>query len=206
MGGGESHNMQTHVKWTGRFEQQGNWNEMHFNHMIMDQQGKINGNGSDAVGGFNLGGHCNGNGHVTINKQYHGAHTVHYNGQMDNRGWINGKWEIPGNCNGNFELHVDAPQWTGHYYQNGQGNAMNFGLAINGGEVTGNGYDGVGSFSLYGHYNQGSGNMEFTKYYYGAHSVQYKGQHHKEGNGDSIKGQWCIPGNSWDNFEMKMHH
>jgi len=113
MSGGESHSMQTHLKWTGRFEQEGNWNEMDFNHMIVDQQGKINGNGSDAVGGYNLSGHHQNN-HITINKQYHGAHTVNYVGRMEDNGWITGKWDIPGKGDGNFELHVDNPEWSGH--------------------------------------------------------------------------------------------
>jgi hypothetical protein len=206
MGGGPSHQMNTSVKWSGRFEQGGNWNEMHFNHMIMNQQGHIEGNGNDAVGGFSLGGHCKGNGHVEINKQYHGAHTVHYRGQMDNRGWIHGKWEIPGNCNGTFELHVDQKSWTGWFRQGGQQHNMDIGLSISGNEVFGNGFDSVGAFTCYGNYSQHNGVMEFTKYYYGAHSVQYKGHHSKHGNQDVVDGDWCIPGNSWDKFHLKMHH
>merc|ERR1712072_1581428 len=163
--------MNTQVKWSGRFWQGGQANEMWFNHMIMDQHGKISGNGSDAVGGFSLSGHCSQNGHTEIHKTYHGAHTVIYRGQMDNDGWIRGNWDIPGNCNGTFELHVDQPSWNGYYQQGGQKHDMNF-----------------------------------TKYYYGAHSVQYKGQHHKEHGTDVIRGDWCIPGNSWDHFELKMHH
>merc|ERR1712043_41190 len=162
--------MNTQAKWTGRYEQGGSWNEMWFNHMIMDQNGQISGNGDDTVGGFSLQGTCNGGGGVYINKQYHGAHAVIYQGQMDNSGWIRGRWEIQGNCDGDFELHVDAPQWSGHYEQFGQSNPMNFGLAINGSEVFGNGYDAIGAFSLYGKYNQDDGAMEFTKHYYGQHS------------------------------------
>merc|ERR1712166_972508 len=164
----------------------------------MNQHGNIQGNGSDAVGGFSLTGNCNGRGKTHINKQYHGAHAVQYDGQMNNKGWIHGHWQIPGNCQGTFELHVDQPSWTGHFNQGGQHHQIDFGMCISGGEVFGNGFDGVGAFSCYGHYNQGNGHMEFTKYYYGAHSVQYKGQHHQASGGDTIEGQWCIPGNSWD--------
>merc|ERR1712072_231071 len=198
--------MNTQVKWSGRFWQGGQANEMWFNHMIMDQHGKISGNGSDAVGGFSLSGHCSQNGHTEIHKQYHVAHAVIYRGQMDNNGWIRGNWDIPGNCNGTFELHVDQPSWSGFYQQGGTRHNMNFGLCISGSSVFGNGFDGVGAFSVSGRYDQGSGNMNFTKYYYGAHSVQYKGQHHKEHGTDVIRGDWCIPGNSWDHFELKMHH
>ena len=205
MGGGESHTMNTQAKWAGRFEQGGSWNEMHFNHMMLDQNGNINGNGSDAVGGFSLTGNMQGS-QMQINKQYHGAHTVHYNGQMDNQGWVRGGWNIPGNCQGQFELKLDVPHWTGSYSQGGQKHPMSFGLAINGGDVYGNGVDGVGAFGCKGTYNQGSGQMTFTKFYYGQHQVQYRGQHHNQHGTQNIKGEWCIPGNSWDHFELKLHH
>ena len=97
----------TQSRWSGRFWQEGQVDEMKFDNMIMEQDGALRGSGSDAVGGFNLSGHCSENGHTEINKKYHGAHTVHYRGQMDNNGWIKGKWEIPGNCGGTFELHVE---------------------------------------------------------------------------------------------------
>merc|ERR1712159_383658 len=89
MGQGESHSMNVQPSWKGRFEQNGMWNEMFFNHMVMDQAGRISGNGGDAVGGFNLSGQMNGS-HCQINKQYHGAHTVFYEGNMDTHGMIRG--------------------------------------------------------------------------------------------------------------------
>ena len=210
MGGGDSgpvetHDMETQVKWVGRFWQGGSVTEMWFQHMIMDQNGKIQGNGSDDVGSFALSGQCSQMGQVEIHKQYNGAHAVIYKGQMDNQGWIRGNWSIPGNCDGTFELKVDQPFWKGHFVQFNQNHPMDFGLSISGTNVFGNGFDGVGSFSVSGKYDQNSGQMNFTKYYYGAHSVQYKGQHHKENGTDVIRGDWCIPGNSWDKFELTMH-
>jgi len=206
LGSGESHDMNTQVRWSGRFWQGGEANEMWFNHMIMDQNGIIKGNGSDAVGQFNIAGNCSSNGNCEINKQYHGAHIVYYRGQMDNQGWIKGNWEIPGNCDGTFELKVDQPNWAGFFMQGGNRTDMQFGLCISGSSVTGNGCDSVGAFSVSGRYDQGSGDIDFTKYYYGAHSVNYKGKQHKEHGNDVIRGDWCIPGNCSDKFELTMHH
>merc|ERR1712226_1561106 len=139
---------------------------MFFNHMIMDQNGKIHGKGSDAIGHFSLSGHCT----------------------------------------GTFELHVDQPSWSGWYHQGGQKHNMEFGLCVSGSNVFGNGYDTNGAFSVSGKYDQGNGHMTFTKYYYGAHSVNYRGQQHHEGGASVIRGDWCIPGMDWDKFELKMHH
>merc|ERR1712072_4731 len=122
---------------------------------------------------------------------------------MYNNGWIKGTWEIPGNANGNFELHADIPRWSGYYMQGPERHDMLLQLSIGNFGVFGNGYDSVGAFSISGTYNSYNGHTEFTKYYYGEHSVQYRGQHHKEGGCDVINGQWCIPGNSWDNFELR---
>merc|ERR1712226_641542 len=205
MGGGESHNLSTQVRWSGRFEQNGGWNEMHFNHMIVDHSGTISGNGSDTVGQFHLDGHMAMNGQTTINKHYP-THTVHYRGTMDAHGWIRGNWDIPGNCNGQFELKVDQPWWSGWFEQNGQQNPIEFGLSVNGNLVTGSGADGVGCFSVHGNYNQGNGHMNFTKYYYGAHTVQYTGQHHQAHGGATIDGHWSIPGQQQEKFHLKMHH
>merc|ERR1712151_338623 len=80
----EDHFMSTMARWSGRFCQGGNWTEMCLDHMYMTKDNLIKGHGSDAVGGFSIDGTVQPSGKVHFKKAYHGAHTVVYDGQMDN--------------------------------------------------------------------------------------------------------------------------
>jgi hypothetical protein len=73
---------------------------MEFNHMIILDGGVIQGKGRDPIGQFQLQGNVQGN-NVNFIKQYIGAHSVQYNGVMNNN-VVSGKWSIPGNCQGGF--------------------------------------------------------------------------------------------------------
>merc|ERR1712046_402945 len=128
-------------------------------------------------------------------------------GPMDHNGMIRGKWELPGTGGGPFELKMDSPFWTGHYNQFGQSHPMQLGLCISGHQVYGNGCDDVGMFGIHGTYDQHNGHMQFTKHYFGQHSLVYKGEHHKgHGHKDKIQGQWQGPGCGWDTFELTLHN
>jgi hypothetical protein len=84
-----------------------------FNNMLLGFNGQIQGSGQDENGSFNITGQMN-NTQCTFVKQYHGAHSVNYQGQV-NGNRIAGQWSIPGNCQGGFEIYFEAQKWSGFY-------------------------------------------------------------------------------------------
>ena len=198
MGSDHSHNVppfNAQISWRGRFEQDGQWNEMQFQNMVLDLDGRLWGNGSDVIGQFELKGTRHGQ-QVTINKHYHGAHTVHYNGH-EQQGHITGNWNIPGNCQGQFELQMTAPYWQGQFHQDGTGYPMSMQMTVSQESVFGSGCDEMGYWIARG-YCQG-GKVYFRKQYNGAHFVDYQGDY----NHGHIKGTWEIPGNCSGHFNMQ---
>ena len=207
MGGNDSHehDMKTEIKWSGRFWQNGKETEMSFNHMIMDQDGKIQGNGNDEFGKFDLTGVAANSGHVEIIKKYVGAHQVFYDGQMNEKGLIIGTWATEAGAEGSFELKVEEtkPQ-NGSAKDSGESIPLNFDLCMRGDNVFGAGFDKTGAFSVSGQYKQNNGTMNFTKYYYGSHYIKYTGKREGDKSTHVIKGEWVNPGVAWDEFELTM--
>ena len=66
----------------------------------------ITGTGRDIVGAFTFRGQHDDQGSVTLIKQYHGRHCVHYQGTYDGEGTIYGKWFIPDRWTGPFVLRL----------------------------------------------------------------------------------------------------
>lgn len=54
------------------------------------------GSGTDIIGPFSLDGRLAPDGTIVLRKQYHGKHTVFYDGQYDGEGTFFGQWEISG--------------------------------------------------------------------------------------------------------------
>jgi hypothetical protein len=80
--------------------------------------------------------------------------------------------------------------WTGFFLQfwiPGR-NTTDVTISYSRGEMTGRGYDRVGSFNIDGIYDVGTGECEWTKQYLGKHSVKYRGVN----NGHGIWGVWEI--------------
>jgi len=91
-------------KWKGAFWQNGQKNVMQLD-MQVNKHG-VYGNGHDSVGGFIIRGDTHGK-NVSFYKQYYGQHTVLYHGQINHaHNDIKGRWQIPGNCEGKFHLHL----------------------------------------------------------------------------------------------------
>lgn len=66
----------------------------------------ITGEGGDSVGSFSLDGTIEGE-HIKFTKQYHGAHSVLYEGTIDkHHEKISGTWRIGGHNTGNFEIKM----------------------------------------------------------------------------------------------------
>jgi hypothetical protein len=176
------------VKWTGHYVQDGARTDMHFNHMVIQEGGIVHGQGSDAIGQFTLQGKLTGS-NVNFTKQYHGAHSVQYNGTM-NSNVMQGQWSIPGTCQGSFELRMETEQWKGYYEQGGQQSPMSFDLNVDDHGVFGMGSDQIGGFAIRGTVNHQSNVMQFLKQYHGAHAVQYYGQITKSPQNWTVNGHW----------------
>lgn len=63
----------------------------------------IKGKGKDEIGKFKIHGHINAAGAIHFKKEYHGAHTVDYNGHWGANGEITGQWSV-GGATGSFNL------------------------------------------------------------------------------------------------------
>lgn len=78
-------------------------------------------------------------------------------------------------------------EWTGYYQQGGRCR-QDLVLTFQNGSVRGRGGDGIGGFSIRGTYDRATLEVTWTKTYYGAHSVHYRG--FREGKG--IWGTWSM--------------
>ena len=73
------------------------------------------GKGTDEVGDFLIIGMVTDDTAVEFIKQYIGKHKVIYKGTLNKeRNQVKGRWEIPDNCSGEFELNLQAvtQQWN----------------------------------------------------------------------------------------------
>ena len=100
------------IKWSGHYEQYGTKNPVNFQNMSLGADGAIKGNGTDGVGAFTIEGKLEG-ANVSFEKKY-GGHAVVYKGTLKGDE-ITGTWEIPGNCNGTFQIDMECPKFVGHY-------------------------------------------------------------------------------------------
>lgn len=94
--------------------------------------------------------------------------------------------------------------WNGHWEQPGYGRQPmhDFVLRFSGREITGEGRDLVGPFTIYGACDE-HGAVKFVKQYTGKHAVRYEGLHDGEG---TIFGKWIIPPAWSGTFALKPVH
>jgi len=80
--------------------------------------------------------------------------------------------------------------WTGFYNYTGprDKHRMDLHLSFTKGRITGHGDDGVGRFSVSGHYDEATHECTWVKQYRGAHAVDYQGVAENRG----IWGTWII--------------
>lgn len=192
----ESWGMECVCPARGWYAQFGNKNSVDFYNFQVDENGWVRGAGSDGVGEFDIGGQLQGK-HFVFNKTYRGAHNVVYRGKVKKGVWA-GTWEIPGNCDGVFNLVPSFQKWKGNFSQFGNKTPMFFNrMYIGESGVFGNGSDDVGVFVIRGYKSDNT--VCFAKNYIGQHTVFYMGEVH----GKKLKGSWSIPGNCDGKFEMK---
>ena len=135
------------IEWKGWYEQNGQQHEMIFFNLYFNNNGQIIGNGTDTIGTFTIQGNVAHNGETVFTKQYTGAHAVQYHG-AHNGSQIKGKWTIPGNCEGNFQLDLKSKVWNGSYTQNGNKTAMSININETGSTLFGTGCDTHGNFII----------------------------------------------------------
>lgn len=70
---------------------------------------RLEGGGSDVVGRFSLSGFVAADGRVSIEKAYHGRHSVVYEGQCDGEGRMWGIWALPG-YDGRWMIELGRPR------------------------------------------------------------------------------------------------
>ena len=80
--------------------------------MVIDMDGNIQGGGNDTVGGFDIRGRVNGDCSVQFIKQYHGQHSVDYNGRLSDN-LIRGRWSLTG-MEGDFEIQIHTDKLSGY--------------------------------------------------------------------------------------------
>jgi hypothetical protein len=181
---------------TGWYAQFGQKQGVEFYNFQVDVDGWVRGAGQDPNGEFDIGGQLEGKFFV-FNKTYRGAHNVVYRGKVKKGVW-SGTWEIPGNCDGVFNLVPTFQKWKGGFWQFGNKTDMYFQrMYLGESGVFGNGADDVGQFNIRGWKNDDI--VCFAKTYVGAHTVFYQGQI----DGKHLRGQWTIPGNCDGVFAMK---
>lgn len=188
------------VEWTGWYKQNGFKHDMIFTNFQCDSAGNIWGHGVDDVGSFNIAGRVKwDNTGFKFSKQYYGAHTVVYKGNIQNGSTWAGKWHFDGD-GGNFQLRCNVQKWKGAFWQNGQKNKMVLDMKVDNYGVYGNGHDKVGGFIIRG--DVSGKNVSFYKQYFGAHTVLYHGQ--MNGARTDIRGGWQIPGNCKGKFHLHL--
>lgn len=195
--GWESWGHGMHIPAKGWFAQFGQKNSVNFDDFQCDVNGNLTGCGSDPVGKFYLSGSMNKQNWFTFVKQYYGAHAVEYRGRL-RKGVMAGKWEIPGNCDGTFNIMPGWQKWKGGFWQGGNFSEMVIDeMYIGPGGVRGRGSDAVGAFVVQG-YTHGD-QVSFAKQYIGQHTVFYNGQW----QGKNVVGRWQIPGNCDGTFRLQ---
>lgn len=194
------------IEWEGHFEQNGAKTPVNFDNMRLKTDGSIIGGGSDSVGEFQIQGKLSGK-ELEFTKQYVGAHAVVYKGKL-RRGTIKGNWEIPGNCDGKFEITMKSNVWSGFYKGNDQ-DKTDFEVDINleDNSVFGLGDDEHGAYTFQGGVDPDTSTIVMTKSYFGGHAVHYAGiVVSKGGVPTNIQGSWHIPEKSRGNFRLNKAH
>eukprot|EP00049_Salpingoeca_infusionum_P022833 m.9052 g.9052 ORF g.9052 m.9052 type:complete len:780 (-) comp5418_c0_seq1:3012-5351(-) len=110
----------------GWYAQYGKKDAMKFEAFVMANN-QVAGSGGDSVGTFTLSGSYDANGNISFVKQYHGQHSVNYNGtySVGHQLVVEGSWSIPPSYSGEFMLsspmaQADRPHVMISYQWNSQ--------------------------------------------------------------------------------------
>jgi len=106
---------------------------------------------------------------------------------------IRGTWEIPDNCEGEFEIKVPIKRWVGSKTQKDEEDmALEFYLKIKNGSVFGFGEDDNGRFYVNGYQDPAQSCISFIKSYVGSYQVHYNGSLVSKNH---MIGTWVMAGN-----------
>lgn len=188
------------VPWSGYYVQNGQQHPMNLSDLMITPEGRIFCEGSDGIGGFRIDGQINPNGSFYFNKQYHGQHSVSYNGTIST-GCLSGHWSLPG-MRDEFKITFETQKWQGSFVFNGQTFPMRTTVFISEQGIFGLGKDSEGVFVSLGAYNPGSHQLQYTKNYIGKYTITYTGSMFDDGQYFVVNGNWDLSTGQKGTFEM----
>lgn len=188
------------VPWTGYYMQGGNECEMNLDNLFISMGGQISGGGSDDNGSFSLNGQISPNGCFQFNKQYHGAHSVMYQGNVS-PGCLSGRWMVSG-MSDEFALNLDTEQWKGSFSLDGRTYPMQTNIYVSEAGVFGLGKDAEGVYTITGVYNPASCRLNYVKSYLGRYHITYDGAMFDDGQFLVVNGNWDLSTGQCGTFEM----
>ena len=187
--------------WKGYYQQLGSNHEMKLS-LTFGQSGAIGGQGTDDIGTYTISGNVQENHGFKFTKQYVGAYSVFYTGTTlwGKLPTLKGKWQLQSSADEFVLLPEQCIQafggeWQGYYEQSDSKHEMlSFFNFSQGGIISGNGKDDIGSFVVSGKVETND-RFDFTKKYIGKHSVAYTGTI-KWGDSPTLEGEWKLEGQS----------
>jgi Ca2+-binding EF-hand superfamily protein len=218
----------------GRYMSAGNWNDMTFKKIFMDDSGKLEGRGSDAMGFWSVKGEfiqvdlpeeggvpTKDYMELVLHKEYKDAANVNIRGHFDpiaslmvGQWWPEGKPETTHNC----QVKMGAPVWTGtQSYRKDLAKPeeeVSFMFAIEAGKIVGYGvdgeeFDGDDFYTIHGGFDFAAHTVRFVCVYHATGvSRWYEGETRVDGSSDIIYGAHGIEGQDEPHgeFEIRYKH
>lgn len=218
----------------GRYMSAGKWNDMTFKKIFMDDSGKLEGRGSDAMGFWSVTGEfiqvdlpeegqepTKDFMELVMHKEYKGAPNVDIRGHFDpiasimiGQWWTEGTPDNTHNC----QVKMAAPEWTGtkSYREDfaKPEEEIKFMFAVDSGKIVGYGVDGEefngdDFYTIHGSFDYTSHTVRFVCVYHATGVVRwYEGEARVDGGSDIIYGAHGIEGQDEPHgeFEIRYKH
>jgi len=188
------------VKWAGTLTHKKEKHEFTFDNFVFWVDNSVFGNGTDAIGEFNIEGKFEAEGTLTFEKTYFKyfdeaandkpSKTIVYEGTHDLDDCISGTWKVKDDDlnnsfwkkiglskedNGTFDIKCTLPEWHGTFIQDGEELPMDMNLNISETDgVYGTGFDDISNWFCAGKI---VGNrVHLRKYYRDNYHVDYEGE------------------------------
>lgn len=100
----------------------------------------------------------------------------------------------------NIYIEAKSGHWIGYYEQYSERHWFSINLCFEADRVSGDGDDEISLFSINGPFDPLTGEISFTKYYHGQHTVEYTG--HVTPDGYTMTGEYSVGEYTGDVFRM----
>ena len=187
------------LKWFGTINHDSTESEMIIQHLLIEFDGSILGNGEDIKGKYEITGKVENKNHVKMTKKYlHNSDYVNFDGTLGMSSYggnITGDWYDNNHNNGTFLLALTVDKWYGRYTQFDTKHKMNLEVQADNDGVYGIGKDDSGCFIIKGDFDLKNRMMNFVKKYFEGHRVAYSGVVEEESDWGRMKvvGVWKAP-------------